>query len=426
MTDNPNEPNNEPNDTPSYELDDTPMFTKKTETQLMKSMYSTMLQKMLVPDPLTQALNDSMREMAVDAIKSKFLGGGAPQKSSWFTDILNTAAAHGFGESLGAKLPETMQALGNVFGQKKAGEIVDKVTDSINKTQQHNQQIDQENNMMKQQTAILNLDVNNIDHVKQYATAMVVDISDAQQMLIEHQKRIQQTLLKQQSQPEPSQQQQTLIQQSQQPQSEPSQPLQQNQVSQQEAIMLMIEEMKAMKAEIQHLKGEKQEKINKEIGDRGSPINIEQKNVKLFQSAIKVDIDDIDSSAKDDFFKEQPKESKLIEEKDEDGKSSFRMSDDEPKKKIEIKHQAVKPIKPIEPKKEIDVEKMNDVILEELNDTKETLEKEEDKPKEDTPPEPEIKKEETKEEVKAKETETPKVEEVKEELKKKAILRKKV
>jgi len=35
-----------------------------------------------------------------------------------------------FAGSIGAKLPEAMQALGNVFGQKKAGEIVDKVADS--------------------------------------------------------------------------------------------------------------------------------------------------------------------------------------------------------------------------------------------------------------------------------------------------------
>jgi len=427
MTDDPNEPNINNNQitASSYEpedRDDTPLFNKRSETQMMKSLFTQTLEKALRPDPTRVAMETAMGNLMAEFVTQKITGGSAPAKTGMLNDFMNSQMGAQIGANIFTHLPATIESLGKVLGKDKANALVEKTSEFIQQQQMNEKQkieLEQQNNMMKQQNAILNLDPKNPEHISQYTIAMAIDpSSDVQEMLISHQKRIQQTL----------------IQQTQQKQSTQSSQPQQNQVSQQEtqeAIMVMIQEMKAMKAEIQNLKGEKLDKSNKVIenisdnkwdDDEAAPAFAgtltNKRDSTLFNSAIKVDVDQI-SGDRDPFFKEQPKEqSVLIEEKDKYGKSSFRMSDDDPKKKIEIKHQAVKPIKNVvEMKKEkepIDVEKMNDALLEELNDTKETIEETKEELK--NPPEvkEEVPPEEIKETVEEKEEPEP-VEEKKDE-----------
>jgi len=363
----------------------------KTEKNLIKTLLNRTLERALdpplppPPSPLEQAFQTAQLQIGQKFAENLIsgLGGNTSAKSSIWLDILNTGAAQSFAGSIGAKLPEAMQALGNVFGQKKAGEIVDKATEAYSQAQQKNQQIEQQN----QQTAILNLDSNNPDHLKQYASAMGMSELIAKDVLIAHQKDI---LLQRKSQQ--------------------TQPTQSQQSEQEQALLIMIEEMKSMKAEIQRLKGENQEKMNATVNDGSDkwsdedspmpPFNTER-NVKLFNQPVKVDVDDIQGNS-NPFFKETPK-SVLVEEKDEKGKSTFRMSD-EPKK-VEVTHQKVNVV---EMKKE------------ESSDVEETQIKEKDEPETEVPPE-EIK--ETVEEKEEPNKETEKVNEVNPKIRK--ILRKK-
>lgn len=131
------------------------------------------------------------------------------RKSGFVIDVLNTAWAHGLGESMGARLPETIQTLGQTLGPKKTQEIVDTLQDRYIKpgsagsdvssgggsdvgsgTVEAGGETDDEaekQKIEKQKDYILTLKADNPDDVNQYAKAMGLSPDAAKFMLVRHQ-----------------------------------------------------------------------------------------------------------------------------------------------------------------------------------------------------------------------------------------------
>ena len=319
-------------------------------------------------DPTRVAIESAMSNLLSEFVTNRLGGGGgtgvASHKPSFLMDVLNTAAAHGFGEQLGANLPQVIQSLSGAIGSKKTQELVDNINSKMSSNtggeSSGNSNIDN-SNVEKQKDMVLALDQNNPENIKQYASAMGLTEKAAKGMLQIHQDDIIN---------------ERKIFSSSEKSSESN-----NEITQ--ALAILIQEMTGMKTVINNLQNElismKGNNINdnvdtvneseiSNVDDRWndnesskinistSPVGGQNRNVTLFQSPIKVDVDDIKGNS-DPFFsekqkqhsdsnvktnittkkieyeitEEQEKESILEETKDSKGNSSFKMSGEPPK-----------------------------------------------------------------------------------------------
>jgi len=326
---------------------------RKTEKNLLRRVLDNTLKNALdpPPDPIRSAMENGISQMATRFVENAFGGMGSQtvsRKPSLILDILNTAAAHGFGEQLGANLPQVINSLTSSIGQQKAQELASAATKAMSQSpsaQQNNTNLS-DSNSEKQKDMILALDSNNPEHVAQYASAMGLSQSAAKEMLQNHQNDI----LK--SRKPLSSGTDTNVSSN-------------NEITQ--ALTVLIQEMTGMKQTINALQNEIvtiKSKTSTEVkethpevsesmtDDKWSDetpkvdvykqqVGTQQKSVNLFSTPIKVDVDQIKGNS-DPFFKEtsedeieEPEESVLEEIVDDEGKSTFKMSDEQSKKVIE-------------------------------------------------------------------------------------------
>lgn len=342
-----------------YESEGGYSIDTKTEKNLMRRLLDQTLQKALDPppaSPIENAVTQVMTQVST-GIAEKMLGnigggGQAGAKSGLLIDVLNSKFGEGLGGNLGANLHNIIQSLTSSIGQQKAQELASAATKVMSQQQNVESGNDNSSNAEKQKNMVLDLDINNIDHVKQYASAMGLSEKAAKGMLQIHQDDILSDRKNQFTNLNSSNNGSN------------------NEITQ--ALTILIQEMTSMKQTINAL----QNKIggiddNREI----STEEIQQKSVTLFQSPIKVDLDEIKGNS-DPFFNETPKDIKIEKQKesvleeivDSAGKSSFKMSDEKEQPKIEKIITEKKIEKPIEKfvEKEEDKKKENSVKLDEL------------------------------------------------------------
>lgn len=335
-------------------------FDKKTESNLMKTLLNKVVEKGL-QDPQPSAAQLTM-ETAFNGMFAQFvtqkLGGSdvVSQGSSFWRDISNSAAAHGFGESLGNNLTALMQTIAGAIGKTQTQALAGAVTNKIN--QETNIQLtEQQQKAEQQKDVILQLDENNPEHLKTYAEHIGVSIDVAANFL-----KTQKTdILKSRQQL-----------QSNQPQ------INQELETQKKINEVLITEMTEMKKVLSQLQGKKQiadaEQAEQDYEKSISPDarwNEEEdtprkqpQSANLFNNKISVNVDEIGKANLKDSFFENPKQNEipqLIEEKDEQGNSTFRMSGHE-EPKVEITTQ---PVKPITPKEETPKEEVKEEIKDE-------------------------------------------------------------
>jgi hypothetical protein len=353
------------------------------------------------PSPIEAAVSEVVQKVSID-VASKMLGGvggggtGIPVgRSSFIIDLLNTAAAHGFGESLGGNIQGAIQALGNVLGPQKSQELADNINRKIGGQPAELTEGDQAE---KSKDMVLQLDPNNPEHIKQYASVMGLSLNAAKGMLENHQNDIRNA--RNINTPNPS-------------------TANTDQLT--NAVSLLLQEVTNMKGIIVDLQNKvdnkkKPKEIEPEYPEvnedrkwddeneipRQNRVNIERREVNLFASPIKVNVDDIGgANIKNSFFedpkpqsqpqqsqpkpekvKEEPKESVLEEVKDKDGNSTFKMSGeteeileeeleeelDEPEEKEELEKTSDESVeskveeKVEEPSKEADIKKENEKV----------------------------------------------------------------
>ncbi len=334
------------------------------------------------PDPTRLAIESAMSSLLSEFVTNRLGGGGGvasavARKPSFILDVLNTAAAHGFGEALGTNLPGVIQSLTGAIGQKKTEELVDNINSKM--SAQNNQQAQSQNNessngssngssnensnVEKQKDMVLALDSNNPDHIKQYASAMGLTEKAAKGMLQIHQDDIinERKIFSGNNSSSNS-----------------------NNSEITQALTILIQEMSGMKNVISSLQNEivtlKGGKVStgesdipvSNVDDRWNDGQTGQRAVNLFQSPIKVDVDDIKGNS-DPFFNDSSKgntnlvtnkktiakpvmeietsdpekndqkwteESVLEETKDAEGNSTFKMSGDD-EEKVEIKKEQI-------------------------------------------------------------------------------------
>lgn len=307
----------------------------KTEKNLMRRLLDQTLQKALdppPPSPIENAVTQVMGQVSA-GIAEKMLGnlsGGSTvsAKTGILNDILNTPFGANLGTSFGQSLPQIIQSLTGAIGQQKAQELASAATKVMSQQQTEQQNSSDSSNVENQKNKVLELDINNIDHIKQYASAMGLSEKAAKGMLQIHQDDI---LSERKSQS-------TNLNSS-------NNGSNNNEINQ--ALTILIQEMTGIKQTINALQNKIGGIEDKDIDDdrETSTEEIQQKSVNLFQSAIKVDVDDIKGNA-DPFFnetksnlndnvkaniinkKELEKESVLEEMINHDGKSTFKMSDE--------------------------------------------------------------------------------------------------
>ena len=352
-------------------VDDDPgvdLFDKTTANSITKTVRAfKSMQEVFAPppDPIRSAMENGISQMAAKFVESTLLGGGGGgivKKSSFIIDVMNTAAAHGFGESLGNNLPQVIQSLSGAIGQKKTQELVDNINSKMTANSgtinsSSGNENDGSSNVEKQKDMVLALDSNNIEHVKQYASAMGLSEKAAKGMLQIHQDDILSDRKGNVQGNNPNSNSNTNV----------------GNIEIVQAIGTLIQEMTGMKNTINSLQSEisniRSKKVDEDVGvtepesaDRKwtdedeqinvskSPISVTQKSVTLFSTPIKVDVDSIKGDT-NSFFNDKPtdninkninanvkansinkkeeieKESVLEEVIDDEGKSTFKMSD---------------------------------------------------------------------------------------------------
>ncbi len=341
--------------------EETELFDKATANNITKTVRAyESLQKVFSPppDPTRQAIDGAISNLLSDFVTNRLGGAGignaVPKKQSFIMDVLNTAAAHGFGEQLGANLPQVIQSLTSSIGQKKTQELVDnlnsKMTGSTGSTGSPVAAQDSNSNVEKQKDMVLALDINNPDHISNYASAMGLSMKAARGILQAHQDDIRNERKGNVG-------------------NIGSGNVNGTEVTQ--ALTILIQEMTGMKETINTLQnkivtleGGKPAGAVVEVdtdsrwNDDGEMIRpsveVTNRSVNLFQSPIKVDVDDIKGNA-DPFFHETPvakpivssvpvspvrvssvpvNSNTLIEVKGKDGSSSFRMSGEQPTEQL--------------------------------------------------------------------------------------------
>lgn len=300
------------------------------------------------PSPIEHAVSEVVQKVSID-VASKMLGGvgggsSAPiGRSSFIIDLLNTAAARGFGESVGANIQGAIQALGNVLGPQKSQELADNINRKIGGQPAELTEGDQ---IERQKDMVLQLDPNNPEHIKQYAGVMGLSGEGAKEMLVNHQNNIRNSRHQNNSNPNSN-----------------INTANTDQLT--NAVSLLLQEVTNMKGIIVDLQNKvdnkkKPKEVEPEYPEinedrkwddeneipRQNQVNIERREVNLFATPIKVNVDDIGgANIKDSFFEDpkphpvQPqsvkeekskvetlKESVLEEVKDKDGNSTFKMS----------------------------------------------------------------------------------------------------
>ena len=381
------------------------LFDKTTATSISKTMRAVKaMQEFLAPppDPIRAAMENGISQMAAKFVENTLLGGGGAgvvvKKPSFLMDVLNTAAAHGFGEQLGANLPNVIQSLTGAIGQQKTQELASAATRAMGGqtgTVESGSPNSDQSNAEKQKDMVLALDVNNPDHVKQYASAMGLSEKAAKGMLQIHQDDIL-TDRKDSSGTNAN--------------------VGNSEISQ--ALSIIIQEMTGMKQTINNLQSElvsikgKKPEVDEDVetpqfddkwsdDDRPpqievtkSPLGAPQKSVTLFSTPIQVNVDDIKGDT-NSFFNDKPaplrvsklekeEESVLEEIVDSEGKSTFKMSDEKEQPKNVTENKVEKDIekkieksidKPIE--KEEDKKKENSVESDELDELVESYKSDE-------------------------------------------------
>ncbi len=295
-------------------LNDQMVFDKgafRSVSNTMRAIKS--MQDVFTPPPskIEQAVQNVVENVSTD-IASKMLGsglGGSGYTSKGIvSDILHEflpAFGHGLGESLGTNGPETVKTLiASLTGQGNK-----QSPDNTNEKskQPENPEL---SNVEKQKDQVLSLDVNNPEHVKQYATAMGLSEEAAKEMLVYHQSDI---INKRK-----------VYSASNASNASNASSSDNNEIT--EALKILINEISGMKNVISNLnnemiqlkseritKPEDLEKDNKDISTKPT------KTVNIFQEPIKVDVNNIeDSNLKETFFddKQSIKEAEFAEEKD--------------------------------------------------------------------------------------------------------------
>ena len=337
----------------------------KTEKNLMRRLLDQTLQKALdppPPSPIENAVNTVMNTVSAGIAEKMLgnLGGGVStgSKPSFIIDILNSQFGAGLGQNLGANLPGIIQSLSGAIGHQKTQELASAATKAMNQQQTEQQNNGDSSNIEKQKNMVLELDINNPEHISQYAKAMGLTLKAAKGMLQIHQDDI----LNERKGNVQTNNQQLNNQQN-------------NEITQ--ALTLILQEMGGMKNIINSLQSEiiniKTKKVDENVSvvepDTDSrwtdeneiykqPASVTQKSVTLFQTPIKVNLDDIRGN-NDPFFNDKStndtsrninanvkensinrkdvernvekedeveKESVLEEVVDSEGKSTFKMS----------------------------------------------------------------------------------------------------
>lgn len=324
------------------------IIDSKTEKNLVKTLLNRTLERALEPpppSPMETAINNVTSQIGAKVTENMLgilAGGGQPAKNSTMLgEILNSAFGHGLGESMGTSLPQLIQSLTGAIGQKKTQELVDNINSKMSGSSGSsglsgssvNENVSSESsNVEKQKNMVLALDSNNPEHILQYATAMGLSQKAAKGILQAHQDDI--------------------IEERKSLSGNMSNSSSSNEITQ--ALTVLIQEMTGMKQtisslqnEIVSIKGKKpgsgvdnvevdtDSKWDEESELPPHPISVTNKSVTLFQTPIKVDLDEIKGDT-NSFFNDTPieniqeedvdKESVLEEVKDSNGKSTFKMS----------------------------------------------------------------------------------------------------
>ncbi len=325
----------------------------KTEKNLMRRLLDQTLQKALEPpepSPIEHAVTQVMTQVST-GIAEKMLGnlGGGVQsvaKPGIIGDILNSPFGANLGTSFGQSLPQIIQSLTGAIGQQKAQELASAATKAMSQPPSEQQKNVESSNTEKQKDMILALDVNNPEHVAQYATAMGLSQNAAKEMLQNHQNDILKSRKNMSGGTDVN-------------------VASNNEITQ--ALTVLIQEMNGLKQTVNTLQNEivtiKTKKpdvteVRTEVpesmtDDKWSDetskvdaykqqIGAQQKSVNIFSTPIKVDVDQIKGNV-NSFFEETPKDTKIEEQEesvleeivDDEGKSTFKMSDEQSKKVIE-------------------------------------------------------------------------------------------
>ncbi len=301
-------PNNDQSDAPAFEPDDgirdnEIVFDNKAFKSVSNTMRALKAMQDALSDPTTIAIKGAIGSIMQDTIVQR-LGGGAPAKTGFLSDLFNSQFGANLGQTLGQQLPSVIESLGKVLGKDKAQELATSATQYMNQQQEKQKQLEQQE---QQNDLILQLDVNNPDHVKAYASEFKYTEDAAKSIIPIHKNSI---LEKRKIQPPQ--------------QSASTQPIVQDlekTIAEQNQIMQkMYEKIAVMDEHIKKLEAEKLPPINdsndkwqdddKAPGFVGS--TIQPKNVTLFNQPVKVDVDDIKGDT-NSFFKDPPKDEKKIE-----------------------------------------------------------------------------------------------------------------
>ncbi len=275
----------------------------KTEKNLMRRLLDQTLQKALDPPPPNpvEAAVGTVMSRVTEGIAERMLGNigntgtGVVAKTGILSEVLNSQ----FGSQLGANFMPSIagiiESLTKTVGQKKTEDLVTAATQSLNN--QQSPQNNENSNVEKQKDMVLALDSNNPEHIKQYASAMGLTEKAAKGMLQIHQDDIinERKIFSGNNQSNSNN----------------------GEITQ--ALTGLIQEMTGMKNVISNLQNEiitlkggkvPESEVSTEISNIDDKWNEEptgqSKAVNLFQSPIKVDVDDIKGN-NDPFFNDSPK-----------------------------------------------------------------------------------------------------------------------
>lgn len=174
------------------------------DPKLLKQLQSTVTVfntlKEFSSSPLQKAIETEVGTMAVGAIKQSF-GRPAPQGSKdLFEMVLNSQLAFGFGQGLGARGPEFVEAMGRTIGKEKTDKFIDGMLDQYGKkTSRTTSPIENSktggvpggvpgSRANAERDLLMTLDANNSEHVASYAESQGgIRVDVARKMLMIHQ-----------------------------------------------------------------------------------------------------------------------------------------------------------------------------------------------------------------------------------------------
>lgn len=137
----------------------------------------------LSSNPIQQAIEKSVGEIAASAVSNAFTPRTSPQKKDIIDTFLNSQFAYGLGEGIGQRSPELIKSMADTFGKEKAGQMIDNV---LGKSEEKSQI--QKSEKISEKELLLSLDPNNPEHVSAYADSQGgISVEVARKMLMIHQ-----------------------------------------------------------------------------------------------------------------------------------------------------------------------------------------------------------------------------------------------